>query len=212
MTRGRLLLAPLAIAGLIGPPWFVTLVVVQGILQPDYSHIRMLISALAAWPAGWMRNLNFIVFSTRLAAFTIGVHGAIRPTRFGVVGIILLLLSCAGLLIAGLFPWINVNGVPTETPAHVVGAVLSFLCGSTGFMVLSRRMAADPEWRSLSSYVLATGSVMLVLFIALGGFAIDEGTPLHEWAGLLQRVIAAFWITCTVVVARRALRLARERR
>jgi hypothetical membrane protein len=146
-----------------------------------------------------------------LAAFVIGMHEAIRPTRFGMIGIVVLLLSCAGLVIAGLFPWINVNGVPTETPAHVVGAALSFLCGSTGLVVLSRRMTADPRWRGLSSYVLAIGIVMLVLFIALGGFAVDEGTPLHEWAGLLQRVLATVWITCTVVMARRALQLARER-
>ena len=208
----RLPVAPLALAGIVGPIWFVTLVIVQGILQPDYSHIRMPISALAAWPAGWVQNLNFFVFGTLLAAFTIGMHETIRPTRFGVVGILLLLASCAGMVMAGLFPWINVNGVPTETGPHVVAAVLVFLCGSTGLQTLSRRMAADPRWRGLSSYVLATGIVMLVLFIALGGFAVDEGTPFHEWAGLLQRVLVAAWITCTMVMAGRALRLARESR
>jgi len=208
----RLPIVPLAIAGVIGPIWFITLVIVQGILQPDYSHIRMPISALAAWPAGWIQNLNFFVFGSLLAAFTIGMHEAIRPTRFGLIGIVLLLASCAGMVMAGIFPWINVNGVPTETGLHVVAAVLTFLCGSTGLLFLSRRMAADPRWQGLSSYVLATSIVMLVLFIALGGFAVDEGTPLHEWAGLLQRVLAAVWIACTMVMAGRALRLARESR
>lgn len=209
MSRGRRApVVPLFIAGILGPIWFITLVVVQGILQPDYSHIAMPISALEAWPRGWMQRLNFFVFGTLMAAFTIGVNQAIRPTRFGLVGIVLLLASGAGIVLAGLFPWINVNGVPTETPAHVVGAVLSFLCASLGFAILSRRMAADSDWRDLSSYVLATGIVMLVLFIALGGFALDEGTPLHAWAGLLQRVLAGIWIACTIVIARRALRLA----
>jgi hypothetical membrane protein len=128
------------------------------------------------------------------------------------MGTVLLLGSCAGVVMAALFPWINVNGVPIETPAHVVGAVLSFLCGSTGIIVLSRRMAADPEWRGLSSYSLASGAVMLVLFIAVGFFAIDEGAPFHPWTGLLQRVLVAVWITWTIVMALRALRLARERR
>src|SRR6185295_10299611 len=140
----RFPIAPLAIAGIIGPIWFVTLVIVQGILQPDYSHIRMPISALAAWPAGWVQNVNFFVFGTLLAAFTIGMHEAIRPTRFGVAGIVLLLASCVGMVMAGLFPWINVNGVPTETGPHVGAAVTVFLCGSTGNLILSRRMAADP--------------------------------------------------------------------
>lgn len=205
-------IARLALAGIIAPFWFITLVVVQGILQPDYSHIAMPISALAAWPAGWMQNVNFFVVAVLNAAFIIGVHNGMRPTRFGMAGTALLLVSCVGLVVAGLFPWINVNGVPTETSPHVVGAVLTFSGASTGLMILSRRMAADPQWRSLSGYVLATGTVMLALFIVVGGFAVDEGTPFHPWAGLLQRMLVAVWLACMMVMAHRALRVSRENR
>jgi Protein of unknown function (DUF998) len=69
------------------PISFITLVIVQGILQPDYSHIAMPISALAAWPAGWMQNLNFFVSATLTAAFTIGLHNGMRPTRFGLAAL-----------------------------------------------------------------------------------------------------------------------------
>lgn len=200
----------LAVAGVIGPIWFITLVLVQEILQPGYNPIAMPISALAAWPAGWVQNVNFFVSATLLGVFVFGVHHAIRPTRFGLAGIVLLLANCAGLVLAGVFPWINVNGVPTETPAHVVGAVVTFSGASTGLMFLSRRMAADPAWRRLSAYVLASGIVMLILFIVVGGFAIDEGTPFHRWAGLLQRILVAVWFTCMIVIARRALRVSRE--
>jgi hypothetical membrane protein len=202
----------LAIAGVIAPIWFITLVIVQGIRQPDYSHIAMPISALAAWPAGWIQNLNFFVSGALLAAFAIGLHHAIRPTRPGSLGVALLLASCVGLWMVGLFPWIMVNGVPTEPPSHVVGAVLTFLCASTGHVILSRRMTADPQWRDLSTYVLGTGIAMLLLFIVVGGFAIGEDAPLHRWAGLLQRALVAIWFACIVVMARRALRLAREAR
>jgi hypothetical membrane protein len=202
----RLPIAPLAIAGIVGPAAFIILVIVQGMLQPDYSHIAMPVSALAAWPAGWMQSLNFFVMGTLMAAFTIGMNAAVRPTRFGLVGIVLSLASCAGFWMAGLFPWINVNGVPRETAPHVVGAVVTFLGGATGLMALSRRMAADPQWRDLSAYVLATGATMLILFIVLGGFAIADDAPLHPWAGLLQRVVVAVWFSCTVVMAMRALR------
>jgi hypothetical membrane protein len=202
----------LTIAGVVAPIWFITLVIVQGIRQPDYSHIAMPISALAAWPAGWMQNLNFFVSGALLAAFAIGLHHAIRPTRLGSLGVALLLASCAGLWMAGLFPWIDVNGVPTEPASHVAGAVVTFLGASTGHVMLSRRMTADPEWRDLSTYVLATGITMLLLFVVVGGFAIGEGTPLHPWAGLLQRVLVAIWFACIVVMARRALSLARASR
>jgi hypothetical membrane protein len=206
----RLAIGQLAIAGIVAPVWFITLVIVQGVMQPDYSHIALPISALAAWPAGWIQNVNFFVSGTLLAVFAIGLNGAIRPTRSGLLGIALLIASSVGLWIAGLFPWINVNGVPTETPSHVAGAVLTFVSAGTGHLTLSRRMAADPEWRDLSTYVLVTGIIMLLLFIVVGGFAIGEGTPFHSWAGLLQRVLVVIWFACIVVMARRALRLARS--
>jgi hypothetical membrane protein len=204
----RLTEVPLAIAGIIAPIWFITLVVVQGIVHPDYSHIALPISALTAWPSGWIQRLNFYVTATLMAAFTISVHQSVRPTRRGLVGIALLLASCGGIFIAGLFPWINVNGVPTETPQHVVGAVLAFFCGSTGLVVLSRRMTSEPRWQDLSSYLLYSGLAMFVLFIVVGFFAVDEGTPFHRWAGLLQRVLVAIWFAAILVMARRVLRLA----
>jgi len=206
----RLPMKPLAFAGIVGPIGFITLVVIQGVMQPDYSHIAMPISALAAWPAGWIQNINFFVFAMLMAAFAIGLNDAIRPSRFGFLGIALLLANSLGLFMAGLFHWINVNGVPTETPQHVVAAVLTFSSVSIGLVVLSRRMKVDPRWHDLSAYVFGTGLVMLALFIAVGGFAIDEGTPLHRWAGLLQRVLVMVWFACLLVMARRTLRVGRE--
>jgi hypothetical membrane protein len=170
----------------------------------------MPISALAAWPHGWMQNLNFFVAGALSAAFTIGVHRAISPTRRGVVGIVLLLASSVGFVLDGLFPWINVNGVPTEPLPHALAAVLTFLCASTGLIVLSRRMTADARWYGLSAYVLSTGIVMLILFVVVGFFAVDAGTPFHRWAGLLQRVLAAVWILCGFVMASRCSNGANE--
>lgn len=195
----------LGLAGIIGPLVFITLVIIQGLLQPDYSHVRMPISALAAWPAGWLQNLNFFFLAATNAAYTMGLHAAIRPTRLGSVGIAFLLVSCVGLMLAGLFPWIDVNGVPTETPPHVVGAVTTFLGLGTGLIVLCGRMKADASWRSLSTYVLGTGVAILILFVLVGFFAVDDGAPLHEWAGLLQRVLVAIWVGCQLVMARKVM-------
>ena len=50
--RRRSLIAPLAAAGVVGPIVFTVLVIAQGLLQPDYSHVALPISALAAWPSG----------------------------------------------------------------------------------------------------------------------------------------------------------------
>jgi hypothetical protein len=71
-------------------------------------------------------------------------------------------------------------------------------------------LRADPRWRTLATYVLGTGIVMVILFILVGFFAVDAGTPFHRWAGLLQRVLVVVWVTCQVALARRLLRIARE--
>ena len=45
------------------------------------------------------------------------------------------------------------------------------------------------------------GYLVLLLFVAVGFFAIDDGAPLHAWTGLLQRVLYAVWFTCLIVLA-----------
>ena len=197
----------LALAGIIAPVWFTTLVVVQGFLQPEYSHVSMPISALAAWPTGWIQNLNFFVTGPLMIAFAFGLHSGVQPTPHGATGFALLVAGGIGILWAGLFPWKMIDGVPTKTAPHVVGAIVTFAATGLGLVVFSRRMNADPRWRGLSAYTMATGIAVLLLFVALGFFAIDDGTPLHPWAGLIQRVLCAVWFTCLIVLAFRLRRL-----
>jgi hypothetical membrane protein len=71
----------LALAGVVAPPLFTAVVVVQGLLQPDYSHVAMPISALAAWPYGWMQRLNFWVFGVLMAAAAVGLIAACARGR-----------------------------------------------------------------------------------------------------------------------------------
>lgn len=188
-------------AGIIGPILFTALVIAQGLLQPDYSHIAMPISALAAWPLGWLQNLNFAMFSLLLAAFTVGLHRAVEPTRYGWLGPALMLVSCAGIMLVAVFPWYRNGDVMVESAPHVAGAVMTFVGAGAGLIAFSRRMRADARWSELSAYVLATGVAMLILFIALGAFSIEEGAPLHDIAGLLQRLLVTVWFVCLVALA-----------
>jgi Protein of unknown function (DUF998) len=64
----------LALAGLIARALFTTLVILQGVLQPDYSHIKMPISALAAWPTGWIQSVNFYIVGGLLVTFASAWH------------------------------------------------------------------------------------------------------------------------------------------
>lgn len=195
----------LALAGILAPVWFTTLVVLQGFLLPDYSHVRLPISALAAWPTGWIQTLNFYVTGGLAIAFALALHRAVQPTARGSTGFALLVMGGIGLVLAGVFPWRMVNGVPTETPAHVIGAITTFAATGLGLIVFSRRLNADPRWRDLAPYTMYSGIVVLLLFITVGFFAVDDGTPLHPWAGLIQRVLCAVWFAWVIVLAHRLL-------
>ena len=199
----------LALCGFIGPVLFTALVILQGALIPEHSHVRLPISALAAWPTGWIQNLNFFAAGILTIAFAYGLHLGVQPADRGRLGVPLLVAGGIGLIIAGLFPWVMVDGVPTETPAHVVGAITVFLATGLGMLMFSRRMDADPLWRDLSTYTSRSGVAVLVLFVAVGFFAIEDGTPLHPWAGLIQRVLCAVWFTWLIVMAVRLRRVSR---
>src|SRR5262245_66219913 len=142
----------LALAGVIGPIWFTALVVMQGFILPDCSHVRLAIIALAAWPTGWIQNVNFHVAGVLTMAFAVALHHGVQPTRRGGAGVTLLVLGGLGLVWAGTFPWKMVDGVPTETALHVIGAVMVFTATGLGFIAFSRRLIADPRWPALATY------------------------------------------------------------
>jgi cytochrome b len=48
---------------------------------------------------------------------------------------------------------------------------------------------------------LWSGILVLILFVIVGFFAVDNGAPLHEWTGLIQRVLVAVWLVWMIVLA-----------
>ena len=190
-------------AGLIGPVLFSSAIVVQGAMLPEYSHVRLPISALAAWPTGWIQNINFYLFGALTVAFAGGLHRAVRPTRHGWIGFALLAMSGIGLIMSGAFAWEMVDGVPRETVPHVVAAVIVFGGTGLGLMTFSYRLRSDPHWRDLATYTMGSGITLLILFLGTGVLAIGDGTPLHAWVGLLQRLVCAVWFGCVIRLALR---------
>jgi len=201
-------LPPLALAGIVGPCLFTALVVVQAAIQPDYSHVHMPISALAAWPAGWIQNLNFYAFGTLTIAFAVGLHLGLRPSPGGVVGPAVLVMSGVGTVLAGVFPMLRgTDGVLVEPIGHVVAAIMTFLGAGTGFIVVSRRMGRDPQWASVAGLTLACGVAIVLMFVLMAALAVPQNGPLHPWFGLLQRAVLAVWFPWQIVLAVRLLRV-----
>jgi hypothetical protein len=198
-----------AIAGLVAPAIFTALVAVQGWLQPDYSHVALPISALAAWPYGWIQAVNFLVYAALLGTFATALHRSIRPSRGVWLGPALLGLTAAGATVAALSPWQRVDGVLVEPPVHVAGAVMHFFGLSLAQVLIAFRLARDPAWRSLAGYTAVSGVVLLVMFFGFALAVLPDDAMLHPWAGLVQRLIVATWMAWIMVAASRLRRVSR---
>jgi len=122
----------LAAAGILGPILFTMAFIVQAFFRPGYSHVAEPVSALTAGPTGWVQQVNFIVFGPLMLAFAVGLHLAMRATRWGMVGPALLVLSGIGLVLAGVFPARDATGAFSVGPEHLVAALTTFLGAGPG--------------------------------------------------------------------------------
>lgn len=203
----------LAFAGIIGPVLFTVTFLVQELLRAgEFDPVAETVSALAAGRNGWVQQLNFIVFGLLTIACAFGLHLGIAPSKAGVAGPALVLVSGVGLLIAAAFPLREDESGDTYDPGgHAVAGVTFFLSSAAALVVLSRRLAHDPRWRSLAAYTLTAGALGLAGFILMGVLVIPDGAPLHEWAGLLQRIIVlAILFPCRLILAFNLLRITRD--
>jgi hypothetical membrane protein len=178
-------------AGIVGPILFTATYMAQELFRQDeYSPVAEPVSALEAGPNGWVQQANFVVFGLLTLAFAVGLHRGIRPTRAGIVGPALFFVSGIGLMLAGVFPLEeDAAGVTYDPGGHFVAGVMFFGTSAAALITVSPRLARDPRWQGLGMYVRVCGLLAVAGFVLLGVFAIPDDAPLHDWAGLAQRVV-----------------------
>jgi hypothetical protein len=142
------------------------------------------------------------VFGLLLLAFAAGLQLAVRGTPAWIAGPAILALNGVGLVLAGLFPLRqnSAGAVYDPTGVHSVNGTIFFLGIGLALAAISGRLRGDPRWRGLARYTLVTGVVLFASFFALGLLALRPGAPLHQWLGLLQRLVLAVWLPCIVVL------------
>ena len=195
-----------ASVALAAPLLFVVLVVMQAWQRPGYSHVSLPISALAAWPTGWIQNANFLILAAGMLAFAMLMHRSVAGSSTGAAAPLLLAVCSAGLVLAAAFPRALLEDGFVVPRGHVVGAGLTFTGAGAGLTILARRMSGDPDWASLAPYTLITGAGILAHFVVTFLGARSDGAPLRHWLGLLQRLTLLLWLPCVIVLAWRALR------
>ncbi len=202
-------------AGTVGPVLFTAAFLAQEAFRRDeYDPLAEPVSALEAGPNGWVQQVNFVVFGLLTIAFAVGLHRGLRPTKRGAAGPALLFVSGVGLLLAAVFPLReNAAGVTYDSGGHIVAGFMFFMTSAIGLTVVSRRVQRDPKWHSLATYTLTAGIVALVGFLAGGPLFMPDDAPLHDWAGLYQRVVVlAVVFPCRVVLSLNLLQIATGRR
>lgn len=211
-TGRRSALPALAWAGIVGPILFTVVFLAQEALRRDeFNPVAEPISALEAGPNGWVQQLNFVVLGLLTMAHAIGLHRGMRPARGGWAGPALLFITGMANLVAGAVPWREDHAGITYAPAaHTVGGMIFFLGSPAALIALSRRMRHDPSWRGLAPYTLGSGLVLLAVAVVGAVFVRPDAAPLHDWAGLVQRImVLAVLFPCRIALGVRLLSITR---
>jgi hypothetical protein len=159
-----------AFAGVLAPVLFTTGFTVAGLLKPDHSPVRDVISDLGAGPYAWIQNTNFSVTGVLLVAFAFAFWQRMRPVltraRLTVTGL-LLVLSGLGFLIAAYF---HVPG-PDDPPAlrmrqgllHMAGFLTIFVPFIAALLTVGQQLRHEPAWHRIGWYSLVTAIAAFVL-------------------------------------------------
>jgi hypothetical protein len=172
--------------GIVGPPLFVAVFLVEGALRPDYSPIRDYVSALCIGKRGWIQIANFLLFGTLMLAFATGLRGAFSwgpgafavPLMFGTFGF--------ALLVAGIFV-----GDPQSSRGiiHGLAGLVVFLLSLPAACIGMAIRFMDAGLTGWGIYSILSGIVVVALFVA--------AVRIPARTGLLQRlsiIVGWTWI------------------
>jgi hypothetical protein len=209
----RLLLS----CGVIGPLLFIIVFLLEGATRADYNPLRYPVSSLSIGDLGWIQAANFLLVGVLLFAFAIGMRRALRGSRGGVWGPLLIGLAGIGLFGAGIFTTDPIYGYPPSAPLvlaqyslhghlHNLCSLLFFAGLPTACFVFCRRFATSGE-RGWAVYSLLSGLGMLATFVlAAVGFA--QNPSLVQVAGVFQRLSISVGLIWVALLAFRLLRTA----
>jgi uncharacterized Tic20 family protein len=192
-----------AVAGMFAAPFYLTLIVVLGALEPGFSHLTKPMSMLGGVPSvrGLAFNLGVASTGVLIIAFGIGLWMKLPPKTTARIGSVLLVIGGLGLNGAAYFHC-NEGCKNTLTEPDVVGRlhIVFSLLGGMGtalapFFVWSA-MRGDEKWKGLATPTLVTAILANLPGITFW-ITIATGFRLPSIEGLIQRlgfVIVLIWI------------------
>jgi hypothetical protein len=214
MADRRPALAPrVAAAGTIA---VALIIVALHAIKPELEPSWRFISEYAIGRHGWIMKLAFLVWSASCAALALALRHQVK-TWPGRTGLAVLLVVAAALVPAGLFAQDPVTAKPDElTTSGNVHAVASMI-GIPGIPIAAMLISSS-LWRTSPSWAPHRSAIMwaahatwigLALMAAYLAWAVPQagGFNAQVWAGGMNRLVVAAYLTWQFVIAWRLVRI-----
>jgi hypothetical protein len=181
-TKRRVIIAVAALAGMVGPLLFGTVLLALTVLEYDFmleigwhpvtDPADAWPSGLALGPYGSLQVANFVVSGILLMLFAPGLHLRTTNERASRIGPGLLFVAGMAMALMGFEtdPILRVGPRTLHGLIHDLAFALFVVAMLGAVFSLWRRFEKDPRWHGHARYTLVTG-VLAILFLLLPGVA-----------------------------------------
>jgi hypothetical protein len=201
-----------AIAGVAGTALMAIANIVTIALNPSYSPIQDSISQMGLSQVGWLQSVGFYLFALLLIPFAISLHHGLPQKPWLRISLFIFILISICFVLVGAFHT-TPPGMPLGVPdiVHLASAfTVSFLLPLACFFT-APGLRADPRWRRLFFYTLASGILALGCNATIG-LTHFQVVPLSLWFGLIEWAGLINGIVWMEVISIHFLRLTRKER
>jgi len=176
-------------------------------LRENYNPLQRSLSELALGSLGWIQMINFIFVGLLIIGFTVGLFRHVKNSHQPLfrVGVCLLLTTGIEIIIIAFVPTAPYVDMTLRPTPHgiIAGTLISFLMIAS-FLLLPA-LKADPRWRGLYWYTLATGIAAVII-----GSLRAMAPFVWVYFGLHERLLLANGTIWFVVMGVRLLQIVRQ--
>jgi len=194
----------LAICGIIAPFIFAIMVIIAGLLRPDYSHLTNFVSELGAVgaPNAIMQRLNFVLVGILIVAFTFGLHRGIGEGEGSIIGPLLIAVFGLSSVVSGIFSTDPIQPGSFSDIMHIMSSTIGGIAAIFAFFFISERLEQDTLWRRYRYFSIVIAFVAIVVSVVGVGLLGVLGAP-----GLAQRLFMAVLFLWIEVIAIRLFQI-----
>ena len=199
----------LAFCGVIAPIIFTVVLLILGVLQPEYNHIKQYISEFGAVDAPYaliFNTIGFPILGILIIAFAFALNKGINNGKGTKIGPILLVVSGCSFVLVSIFPC-DPGCIPISTVGIIHGymCLIALLALILAPFFMLHRLVRDDKWHNYHIYSIVIAIIALsVVIVGKSGFFMES-------IGLLQRLAYGLSLLWVEIMAIKLLRVSEKR-